>query len=247
MTRDAFNISALRHYMFTRNHIMELMITESTTTMENSETKEQIIKSDVGETKADENFLVPKELDKLFWCFYLMVNGLFKYEMLLGKTFEEEKAHKIQLVEELRGKKDLLKKYKWKRTVIENDLVNSKSISMNTFLCICAIKNINIVILKGRCLYVLRVDHDKNSEIVTLGSAGYGYYICDEAVKSEMFNEYTSTYWVIDNFRKPLSAISSYKLSALQDICRKLDIETTDAAGKKLKKVQLYSLIKSKI
>ncbi len=117
-----------------------------------------------------ENFLLPKNLDTLFWCFYIIHHGLFEYESLSGSAFTEEKRVKIQIVEKLRKCNELLKKNKWKRAAIENNLVNDKTISLQVFLCICAVNDINVIVLKERCLYIQ--DSQEN--------APFELFICDE-------------------------------------------------------------------
>ena len=52
---------------------------------------------------------------------------------------------------------------------------------------------------------------------------------------------------MIDNIAKPISAQSNYKLPQLQEIADKLRIPIVNEKGKKLKKIELYNLIKQKI
>ena len=149
----AFNPQSLLHYMFTKKHIMKLYIDESIVKKREEKKilsipiKKKVIK--------EETFYIPHSKDKLFWCYYILMNGIDGYELLDTKKFTEEKTQKINLVEKLRSKKDMLKKYKWKKNTIEADLVYSNEISIETFMCICAISNINIAIIKNRCIYTL--------------------------------------------------------------------------------------------
>ena len=153
MKSTIFNPESLQHYMFTKNHIMKLFIDEKTMKhvkkeeIENKETKIKIV--------IDNTFIVPTDKDKLFWCYYILMNGVDNYSLLDTKKFVEEKKSKINLVEKLRLNKDILKKNKWKKNAIEADLVYSEEISTETFMCICAISNINVMILKNRCLYTI--------------------------------------------------------------------------------------------
>ena len=52
--------------------------------------KDQIIK-----IKPREKFFIPKEKDKLFWCFFIMKNDFIQYEMIENKNFVLEKKIKI--------------------------------------------------------------------------------------------------------------------------------------------------------
>ena len=70
------------------------------------------------------DFLVPKFADTLFWCYYIMKNGLGTYEMVHGDGYKDSFEQKIELVYKIRENKELLKQYKWKRNAIEDELVN---------------------------------------------------------------------------------------------------------------------------
>ena len=111
----------------------------------------------------------------------------------------------------------------------------------------CAIENKNVCVLKGRCLYTLIVNETSNIDIITMDNNRYGCYLLEEKEKTALFNEYTAKYWMIDNIAKPISAQSNYKLPQLQEIADKLRIPIVNEKGKKLKKIELYNLIKQKI
>ena len=194
------------------------------------------------------DFFIPKEKDTLFWCYYIIVNGIQNYELLFDNTYKEEKQQKLNFIEKLRSFKDTLKKHKFKRTEIEGDIAYSNEISIITFLAMCAVENKNVCVLKGRCLYTLIVNDTSSIDIITMDDNNrYGCFLLEEKEKTKLFNEYTAKYWMIDNIAKPISAQSSYKLVQLQDIADKLRIPIVNENGKKLKKIELYNLIKQKI
>ena len=53
--------------------------------------------------------------------------------------------------------------------------------------------------------------------------------------------------WQIDNLRKPLRGISSYKAKDLQDICHKLHIDINNDKKMPKKKSLLYQMIREKL
>ena len=53
----------------------------------------------------------------------------------------------------LRKNKELLKKNKWRRRVIEDDLLNNKILSPITFICLCALHNINVTLIEEHYYY----------------------------------------------------------------------------------------------
>jgi hypothetical protein len=244
--KQELDLNILRHYMFSHNHIMDLCINKL-------EPEKMFIKTNkvvnISKKSNMDNIFVPKEKDTLFWCFYIIQNGMTKYEMLGNKSFQEEKLVKIQIVETLRNYKEIFKQYKWKRNNIETDLVYNAQIELNTFLCICRISNINIVVLKNRCIYTLISDTNLTDDIhiVEFKDIGFGYNILSKECAIDKFNKYCLEYWLIENISKPLLAQTKYKVAALCNICKKLDIPILNHSGKKLKKIELYNLIKLKI
>ena len=65
--------------------------------------------------KKEKEYFIPKQKDTLFWCFYIMKNGIDKYEELneTGISIVTEKQLKIGFVEKLRKEKQLIKIYKF--------------------------------------------------------------------------------------------------------------------------------------
>ena len=86
------------------------------------------------------------------------MNGIQNYELLFNNTYKEEKQQKLNFIEKLRNYKDILQKYKFKRTELETDIAYSNESTLKTFLAMCAIENKNVCVLKGRCLYTLIVN-----------------------------------------------------------------------------------------
>jgi hypothetical protein len=248
MSNAEINLNCLKHYMFSGNHIMKLYIKEDAS---DKEIKRNTAVTNLPKKSKEiiDNFIVPKEKDTLFWCFYIIREGLNKYEMLGNKSFSEEKQQKIQIVETLRNHKEILKARKWKRNIIEADLVYNEKITLETFLCICEISNINIVVLKNRCVYTFISDVElvEDIHIVEFKDICFGYNVLSKEDNIKTFNKYCLKYWKVDNISKPLLGQSKYKIAHLHNICKKLDIQIIDHKGKKFKKVELYNSIKLKI
>jgi len=242
-----FTIGELQHYMLTKEHIMSLV--DEYDSSNKPKTTEKTTKKLRVKKKAEQfdNFIHPKHKDSLFWCYYMLTAGLFSYETIGDRAFIEEKGVKIQIVEDLKNHKDLLKKNKWKRTQIESELVSATELSLKTFLCICAIKQINVVVLKGRCLYIPQLFPSNKYELVVFGEHGFMLSQHDDEQNKRLIDEYTSKYWLVENISKPLAAISSYKVGTLKDICKRLNISIVSETGKRYNKRQLYDMINCKI
>jgi len=194
------------------------------------------------------DFLLPKFSDTLFWCYYIMKNGLGAYEMIHGDGYKDSFEQKIELVYKIRENKELLKQHKWKRNAIEDELVNHKQITISAFMCICAIQKFNVVYIDNRKIYTLIEnveDLSSNLNIVEKTERGFALFLGANEDKYKKYTESIEKYWKIDNFNKPLRGISSYKAKDLQDICKKLQLDILNENKTRKSKKILYQMIQA--
>ena len=191
----------------------------------------------------------PFQKDKLFWCFFIILNGYDEYEMNHSNSFSVEKQLKIETVEKLKGIKEQLKELKLKRTELEDELVNKQIITMKGLCALCLVHNVSITYVFGR----------KFCEISGQADAKKGIIIQNEKKEdslkwtsnelnnnNEFITKLHEEYWLIENIQKPLKAPSAYTLTDLQMICKKLLIETHTQVNEKTKaknKTTLYEEI----
>lgn len=209
----------------------------------------------------------PIQRDKLFWCFYIILNGYEEYEMNHSNSFSVEKRIKIETVEKLKSIKEKLKELKLKRTELEDELVNKQTITIKGLCALCLVNDVSITYVYGR----------KYCEIGQTSVAGQtpvagqtsvpgqtsvakqGIIVQNERKEASLkwtSNELNShndfltqirqDYWFIENIQKPLKAPSAYTLTELQDICTKLKIATQINVNDKVKaktKTKLYEEI----
>ena len=193
------------------------------------------------EKKVLHNFS-PSEKDKLFWCFYIFLYGFEEYEIAKSSSFITEKNFKIKTVEKMPSFKEKIKEMKLKLNEVQDELVNQPIISIKSLQVLCLIYDINIFFIKNRTIYEIIVN---DKPIKTIINDNNNIHMIDD-INEEKLTYYRNNYWKIDNLSKPLSAFSSYSLTELQDICKKLEIPiTTD--GKKIQKKDLYQSILTKI
>lgn len=196
--------------------------------------------------KIKDKFFIPKQNDTLFWCFYIIKFGDINYE-LEDKNLLNEKKIKIDYVEKIRKNKIILKKYKFETlTNIENNLVNDKCINLSTFFSLCAIENIDIILLNEKKSFYYELSFgDSNNENFNIiydisDIKKYGYSID----KLDTIMDYKKKYFKLDNINKPIKGMSSYKVEDLIDICNRLKINTIDIHTNKTKnKKELYESI----
>jgi hypothetical protein len=94
-----------------------------------------------------------KFADQFFWCFYQLSNDLNLEDLNYINPFKVEKDFKISLLEKIRVNKDIFKKYKIKKTAMEDDLLNNKYISLETFKGLCLLYKLNVLIFKDNNTY----------------------------------------------------------------------------------------------
>lgn len=184
-------------------------------------------------------YFLPNYKDKLFWCFYYVFYGQFEYEKMYN-AFTEEKEKKIKLVQMLREKKDCLKKHKFKKSHVEPNLTNDQCINLDTFICLLTVFDISFVIHHNNVVYQNIIEDYEKTEIFIINDKKIGVYTGDN--KKQMIHEMQNNKWIVENFRKPLRAISGYKIKELQEIATKLNINV-----EKKKKQELYMLIKQQL
>jgi hypothetical protein len=176
---------------------------------------------------------------------------------------KEEKDFKINIVNKIHNNKeikDLLKKYKFKKNLVEDELLNSKKISLTTFECLVMLHSMNVFIIKNNNSYtyfnynnMLEEDHDNTSYEKFIN---YKFIIfksfssVDNKFEFNIENNVTNlfikniitNYYYLENLDKPIKAFSSYKLDDLINICNKLKINIYNDSKKKTKK-ELYEEI----
>jgi hypothetical protein len=180
-------------------------------------------------------FFSPRMMDTLFWCFYVMKNGIVAYEQE-PSTFVKEKEEKIKYILLLRNSKELLKKHKITKLIdIENNLSLDKTINMATFFALCTLENINAVVLQPKLNIYSDVFGDTTSSTMFVLHQDKHRFklVLDQSPISELTYEKT-------HFKLPLKSVSAYKLLDLHDICTRLRIIIPAECKKKH---DIYSLI----
>jgi len=240
----------LQDYMLSRDVILKITedflsskkeeIKEKQETNEKQETTKQKEQVKKNYTEKPE-FFYPREKDSLFWCFYIIKNGLFEYQ-IQHKNIVFEKNNKIGYIEKIRKEKQTIKPYKFASlSSIENNLVNDMRIDANTFLTLCVLENINIVFLKNNSYYELLMnDTDDIYLIKKSDNDRFGFQL----INKKDAQEYKSKLFQIENIDKPIKCITYYTVSDLKDICIKLGFSFMNVENSKCKsKKELYESI----
>lgn len=193
--------------------------------------------------------ITPEYSDKLFWCFYIINKGIDDYNYIGQKVFSVETEMKIKIIEMVREKRELLKQQKISAKNVEIDLANNPWISITTFHALCVIYNISAMVIKNKICYKINMDsgniNDNNLPQV-IHYNNHNNFSLEAEPTVDKVRQYNEKLWIINNWEKPLLAISAYKVSDLRSICEKLDIELLNIAKFK-NKIELYQDILKKI
>jgi hypothetical protein len=156
--------------------------------------------------------------DNLFFSLYMKVNKSDEFEM---KEYNET-TEKIKIAE-------CLEKIKFKnKEEIINNLVYEKVINLDTFNILVMFYKINLIFIKGRTYVKMKYGGDSDF-----------LYMNDKGVYLENVPNTNIDELLEINIEKPLRTVSFYKLTDLQDMSIKLNIEI-----EKKKKQELYESIK---
>jgi len=229
--------------------------------------------------KAQSKYSEKKKLffdDKLFWAFYKIINNYEDTDIQYLNHLKVEKDFKIQLVEKIQNNVDNfktnIKYYKFRRNYVEDELLNSKNISLYTFECLNMLYKQNIIILKDNNTYT-HFSYDINSEekeeekdkdnddnfansdftsytILKLvynntsqKTNNFSIELFEPKYEKENIKTIIERSFFVKDLNKPLKSISAYKSEDLIAIANKLKINIYKEANKKKTKKDLYEEI----
>ena len=237
-------VKHVQDYMFNNTNICKSLECRIHDQFNTKKTKQQVEKIE----NIIKNILIPSDSDSLFWCLYIIKNGLTNYSQLTNRNLIVEKKLKIEYVERLRKEKQLIKQYKFDTlTNIENSLANESRIDINTFLTLCVVGCLNVFYIKKNTFFELNMNDSNKIYIIKYvpEKDKYGF----EETNKDNVSDFRDKFYKLDNISKPIKSMTSYKTEELIDICNKLGIETTitsenDNPKNKSKKDLYESIIK---
>lgn len=186
----------------------------------------------------------PFQKDKLFWCFYVLLNGFTEYELHRTGFYAVEKTFKINSVEKLRTMKQGIKDLKLKINEVEDELVNKECITLKGLQVLCLVYKVSVTYIYGKKYCEFLYSEDDNIKGIIQQDNKKHSLLYEEAVDLEAIK---NTHWFIENLQKPLKAPTAYTLKELQDICEKLEVDIKHTTGKSKTKKDLYEDILSHV
>tara|TARA_B110000008_G_C16840992_1_gene512667 strand:- start:165 stop:902 length:738 start_codon:yes stop_codon:yes gene_type:complete len=244
MVRNSLSVGFLnscKKYEFNNDNLKNILYKKEL--IKKPEENKKIKVQEKKEVKKD--IFIPEEEDTLFWCYVIYKYGYSEYEIKREKKYTSQTDLKINLVYTLRENKELLKKYKFKKTKLEDNLVNDKKISLDLFLFLIRVNKLNIIYLDEN-IYFEELNNDMNKKcIIRYDKKEEKYGVMD--VSDERLEELKKSKLRILNLSKPIKAISNYKVLELKEICKTLKINIMKTTTKCKTKKELYQLIQEKI
>ena len=199
--------------------------------IELNEKKEKQEKQEKQETHNDTTnsylFYITREKDKLFWAFYIILNGEDAYKYLKTK-FVTEKEIKIGAVEKMRKLPNVFKQHKLNKVRIENELSGDVPLTLEGFYGLCIIYNISAIFMKKNCYCELYGLGDSSvTHIIEEVEGGLGIHVFKtKAASLDYAKEVRESKWQMENVLTPIKSISSYTHAELLEIYNKVTCVT---------------------
>ena len=194
-------------------------------------------------------FYITREKDKLFWAFYIMLNGEDAYKYLKTK-FVTEKEIKIGAVEKMRKLPNVFRQHKLNKVRIENELSGDVPLTLEGFYGLCIIYNISAIFMKKNCYCELYGLGDSSvTHLVEEVDGGLGVHVFKTKAGSlDYAKEVRESKWQMENVLTPIKSISSYTHAELLEIYNKVtcihkDTGFTESFKEKKTKQFLYDRI----
>ena len=235
-------MDSINSFSFNLNNISRLLANEYYITEKKIEKKTH--KETIKPKNKNPDFFIPAEKDSIFWCWIIFLYGLSEYEILRQTIFTSEKSYKINFVDKLKKNKTLLKSLKIKYANIESNLVVDETMLIENLEPVILIDDYNFVYMNDNIYYENIKYPGKKSCIIKYFKEKDKYGIFLE--EKDLF-DYKSKLYTVENFKKPLKSISSYKSQDLKDICKTLNINAMKTTTKYKTKKEMYQLIVEKI
>lgn len=177
----------------------------------------------------------PKDKDKLFWAFYIMLRGEDDYKYLKTK-FVVEKEIKISAVETMHKMSNVFKQHKLNKGRIETELSGDAVLTLEGFFGLCIIHNMSAMFMKRNCYFELYgVGDEEPPYLVEEVEGGLGIHVFKNGVASnEAANGIRNTKWRMENVLAPIKSISSYTHAELLEIYNKVTSVTNANANVKV-------------
>jgi hypothetical protein len=201
--------------------------------------------------------IVPNQKDTLFWCLYIAIFGYNDYLQISRNYGVKELEIKQKIGEYIKENPSKLKNTNYKVTkasiqeILSELLTSQKDTSMLCLIAMTVYFNINVILINSEKKTLLEFLYNKDSDVNETDSSESNTFV----LYKDSYNKYTiqptpasaetianikQTNICLENYLKPLRAISTYKIDELCKLAERLQIE-------KQPKPAMYELINTKL
>ena len=196
--------------------------------------------------KSSKKYFIPNYDDKLFWIFYVLLNGHEKYQLVTSNFYQVQQEEKMKWMTKIFENKQILKQHNFKKIKEScDDLINFKELTIRLFHMLCVVYNIPFLYIKGNICYEFKlddntdIDNDNETNIVHFINDIY----CFEKVENnEIIENIIKIKQLVSDYEKPLKSLGSYKMEDLHIFATKFNISLMNGTKKRTKK-ELYDIL----
>lgn len=249
-----FDISNYEPFMLTKDFRKE----HNEIVMKEEKIEEKEKEKEKGEEKPRNRFILPKQCDTLFWCLYIIGNGMGEYNEIGHNYGVKELEEKQKMATFVKNNITKIKNTNYKITnvaiqeILSELMTVQKKTSMLILLVMIVFYNVNIILVnenkKNNTMIEFWCNKEEgieNSETYVLYKDDYGKYRLQiENISLTRLNEMRGQMYTLEKYDKSLKPVASYKTEELIEIARKLNCYDE---AKKYKKVELYQHIQDEI
>jgi len=172
--------------------------------------------------------------NSFFYIFIIMFYGEKDFQLLQMKENLTEKQLKLKVADTLTSRKSQIKTYNVASMLhMEEDLLHNKKIDIKTFFTLCAMENLNVILINKSIGFSL---NSNEGELSFLVSQNKDTVVLEIGLVDK--KQINNVHW-LENIKKPLKAIAAYKIAELKEL---YSIVTKMDCDKKNKK-ELYDVL----
>ena len=254
----------LKKYMYTTNFMLDLIKKEECEQSQQQYQHQAIIEiehNNIDNTplplmtdnikftknKKIDSIIFPEKMDSLFWSIFISVYGYTEYETIGRCYSNREISEKQNIMEFIKKTPKSLKNMDKKITKamtqeILSDIMSNKKTTLDVLPAFALFYKKNIIILneKNKNVYLKINLVEDTKEYILLIKNKKGGFGLDTEITSEKIQSILDTKFCLENYNKPLKAISNYKSEELTSIGEMVGMNMNNG---KIKKQELYNEI----
>ncbi len=239
-------IENISNFMLTNHWKKHFLIQKPEEEEEEEEEEEQV---------PVEDYIQPQQKDSLFWCIFIAKYGYQEYLEIQNHYGSRQMDLQKEICDYINENTHLLKNVNIRITkamvqeIISDLMTEIKKTSIYVLYAYAFYFQLNIVIMHPNEKCFLKVftesENYENTIVLLQKNEQEQYILLNDNLTLQEYIELHNNKYCIENHIRPLKALSSYKVTDLDEIAEKLDIDLEDKPMKKQEKYdEITKLIK---